>query len=177
MKKQIFIVRGVSNSGKTHTVRWIAEKLVVRYMGKHRNSINIAEIKMTVDVLWGTVKSEELSCIITFEYARKTVLVGICTAGDTIEIVSEKIGELVGKGCDIIVCGCKGVEGNHDKVFDDILNTAKGYVPHSETTCHTKEEPENPVDEKIAESILDSICDLLDDEFSLPKGTATFIHP
>lgn len=176
MKKHIFVVRGVSNSGKSHTIRYIAEKLVIRYMGKHKNRVHTASLKITVDVLWGTVRAEELVCVITIDYAGKKIIIGICSAGDTPDIILEKLGQLVDFGCDILICGCKGVDGDFDKNFDTIKETAKDYAPHSETTEHTKDEPDDPVDGNVAESILDSICNLIDDEFGLPKGRETFIH-
>ena len=95
MQKHIFIVRGVSNSGKSHTIRYIAEKLVIRYMGKHKNSVHTASLKITVDVLWGTVRAEELVCVITIDYAGKKIIIGICSAGDTPDIILEKLGQLV----------------------------------------------------------------------------------
>lgn len=178
MPKSIFVVRGVSNSGKTHTIRHIAETLVVRYMGKHKNSVNIAEVNISVEVRWGTVKSEELLCVITIAYGPVKVIIGICTAGDTPDVITERFPQLLAKGCDIIICGCKGLSENNDNtVFDIIVKTAAGYTVHTENTSHTKDEPDDPIDSRVAEKILDDVCDMIDNALALPQGKNTFIHP
>ena len=176
LNKHIFIVRGVSNSGKTHTIRSIAERLVVRYMGKHKNTKNVVPLKITVDVLWGTVSAKELLCIITIECDGKKIVIGICTAGDTVEIIQKKMQELIDTNCDAIVCGCKGVEDDCYDIYNEIVNIANNYNAHSETTKHTKDEPDDPIDENVAESILDALCNVIDNEFGFLNGRNTFIH-
>ena len=163
MKKQIFIVRGVSNSGKTHTVSYIADQIVLSYMRKQFSSVHYAKLRITIEVLWGTVVSGEFMCIITIEFKGVKITIGICTEGDKDEIVSAKISKLASTyNCDIIICACKGIQGNHDKVYNAILAAAQDYEPVPLTTDRPKEEPDSPVKTKVADSILEQIYKAID---------------
>lgn len=51
MNKECFIVWGEENLGKTHTVRYIAEKLLIIYLGKDFGNGNIAPLKITTEIL------------------------------------------------------------------------------------------------------------------------------
>ncbi len=162
MKKQIFIVRGVSNSGKTHTVNYIADQIVLSYMRKQFSSVHYAKLKITIEVLWGTVKCGELMCVITIEFKGVKITIGICTAGDFAEETAKRVENLVSYGCDIIICACKGVEGKHDKVYNAILAVAQDYEAVPLTTDHLKEEPDSIVKTKVADPILEQTYKAID---------------
>ena len=167
MKKQIFIVRGVSNSGKTHTIGHIAEQIVLIYMRKQISTRNIAKLRITIDVIWGTVQSHELMCVITIEYKGHKIVIGICTAGDFAEETAKRVSLLVSHNCDIIICGCKGIADRHDKVYDAILQAANGYAPSAKTTSHSTQEPDSPIKTDICEEVIENLCGIINAELGL----------
>lgn len=205
MTKEIFIVSGAENSGKTHTVRYIAEKLVIRYMGKQWNTDYISPLKIDVAIKWGTTKSFELVCIVTISFNKdwleqkeknkkegklfakvyegenrnKSVKIGFCTIGDTSGFTGEITEFIKHDVCDIIICTCQNPytkkQNNPNELYQKLLDISSSYNPHTETAIYNQYE-RDPVKYDIANKILNETCDFIDKEFCIKNGVETFFY-
>lgn len=185
----LYIVWGAKDTGKTATIRYIAEKLVVRYMGKKKNDVkdNIADLYVGIKTFWGAVHFKELLCIINLStpsltFPRTSIIIGICTAGDGPKSVYNNLTML--QNCDVVICGCRiPFFGRSNKpkpfsVFYSILHCFGSYKLNLFQTSKEKEIPVDCIDYKIARSILHDVCNLVDSKLGLISGGSnTFINP
>ncbi|GEM_PF-780074 len=203
--KELFVVTGAQNSGKTHTVRYIAEKLVVRYMGKQWDNDYITPLKVDVAIKWGTPKGLELVGTVTISFNKewleekkandkekshfakiyegniidKSVKIGVCTLGDNKTNITKDINSLIQDNCDIIICACQypyaNLKETPDKLYQDLIKNTSSYNQNIETVVYNQYK-KDPAKYDIANKILDKVCGLIDREMGLNLGVNTFFH-
>ena len=91
---------GVSNSGKTSTLRLLAETIY-----KNKNS----------RVFYGEYPTERKDILVGFEFDGLTI--GIGSEGDTPEQVKFNLKKLIKAGCDIIVIAARSKGRGHDVIY------------------------------------------------------------
>ena len=204
MTKEIFIVTGPRNTGKTHTVRYIVEKLVIRYMGKQWDNDYITPLKVDFAIKWGTPKGFEVVGTVEISFnkdrleekkgnkkeqahfaklldsnsSNSKVKIGACTLGDTSSFTDE-INALINDNCDIIICACQNPSSNYkkspDELYQELIKIASSYNQNTETAIYNQYE-KAPIKYDIANKILNEVCDLIDKEMGFKSGVNTFFH-
>ena len=151
MQKSLFVVRGVSNSGKSHTVCEVR-----RLLENYFKSISVQVKIVTI------FKAKTDQCvIIVVEMHGIVIRIAICPPGDSPDIIRIKLSVFADLQCDIIVCGCKDKQGEKDLIFTEITKVCARYAVHVETTKKTRDLPADPIKHDIAKSIFTQIRAML----------------
>lgn len=108
----IIALRGRGNSGKSQTIRVLHGLLLQNGYQQVRSSLGT-----TVDF--------------TAVFKKRGKLIGITSAGDTFDLVHDRVQELVNDGCEICVCACRTHDrGGHgtNAAIDTFANYQKRYI-------------------------------------------------
>lgn len=156
MEKRYLILAGESNSGKTHTLNYLAETI-------------ISELKLEKSSkVYHRLEKDYLSYLETFTYKKaelyntnclylisnKDLLIGICTYGDDYDDLEKKINDIfITKNANLIICA------SHASIMSDKLKKllcSKGYkgnfIYKNKETGKTTDEY-NEIAKKYAEEL------------------------
>ena len=149
MQKLLIAVEGVSNSGKTTTL-----KKFLSLLQKDPKTISIRiqnDVKKKKPNEFYIPKIGDMTCI--FELAlinNKLLKIGIATGGDTLDIVSSNLTYFDNNNCDVMFCATKSRGQTVDYIHNYIDNEETIFLPFFKA-CDT-----NKHDTKLAQDIVNT---------------------
>lgn len=149
MQKLLIAIEGVSNSGKTTTL-----KEILSLLKKDPKTISV-EIQNEVNIkktnAFNIPKIGDITCI--FEFAltnNKSLKIGVATGGDTLEIVSSNLTYFDNNNCDIVFCATKSRGQTVDYIHNYIDNKELIFLPFYKAYDTNRHDP------KLAQDIVNT---------------------
>lgn len=119
---RIIALRGRGNSGKTTTIRLLPNILLahgyIRVPGMYQNHGG--------------------DFLDVFENGKQRV--GVTSSGDTYDLVSDRLTDLVNAGCDVCICACRTSGATHTAIFE-----FTGYASHFENKTYATTPAQEPI--------------------------------